>query len=155
MNDVRSFDQDPSETAEWINAYKSTLRASGSERAEYILKKLLNQARKNGVKIPIDLTTHYCNTIMVSDEARHPGDLAIEKRIRSLVRWNALAMVMRANRTGDDLGGHIATYQSAANLYEIGFNHFFKGLDHPEGHDFSISSNWPVKTLQITVNYKN
>ena len=135
MNDVRSFDQDPSETAEWINAYKSTLRASGSERAEYILKKLLNQAKKNGVKVPIDLTTHYCNTIMISDEARHPGDLAIEKRIRSLVRWNALAMVMRANRTGDDLGGHIATYQSAANLYEIGFNHFFKGLDHPEGHD--------------------
>jgi len=130
-----TIDQDPIETQEWLAAYESVLQHEGPERAAYLLNKLVARASQEGARLPVAMTTPYRNTIPVQSEARMPGDLFMERRIRSLVRWNALAMVMRANKTGDDLGGHISTYQSAATLYEVGFNYFWKGPDHPEGQD--------------------
>lgn len=130
-----TIDQDPIETQEWLEAYESVLQHEGAERAAYLLNQLVARASQEGARLPVAMTTPYRNTIPVQSEARMPGDLFMERRIRSLIRWNALAMVMRANKTGDDLGGHIATYQSAATLYEVGFNYFWKGPDHPEGQD--------------------
>ena len=130
-----TIDQDPIETQEWLEAYESVLQHEGAERAAFLLNQLVARASQEGARLPVAMTTPYRNTIPVQSEARMPGDLFMERRIRSLIRWNALAMVMRANKTGDDLGGHIATYQSAATLYEVGFNYFWKGPDHPEGQD--------------------
>ena len=130
-----TIDQDPIETQEWLEAYESVLQHEGPERAAYLLNKLVARASQEGARLPVAMTTPYRNTIPVQSEARMPGDLFMERRIRSLIRWNALAMVMRANKSGDDLGGHIATYQSAATMYEVGFNYFWKGPDHPEGQD--------------------
>ncbi|HBX27480.1 MAG TPA: pyruvate dehydrogenase (acetyl-transferring), homodimeric type, partial [Gammaproteobacteria bacterium] len=128
-------DQDPVETKEWLEAYESVLQHEGADRAAYLLNQLVARASQEGASLPVAMTTPYRNTIPVQNEARMPGDLFMERRIRSLIRWNALAMVMRANKSGDDLGGHIATYQSAATLYEVGFNYFWKGPDHPNGQD--------------------
>ena len=128
-------DQDPVETQEWLQAYESVLLLEGPDRAAYLLNQLVARSGKEGSNIPVAMTTPYRNTIPLQAEARMPGDLFMERRIRSLIRWNALAMVIRANKSGDDLGGHIATYQSAATLYEVGFNYFWKGPDHPEGQD--------------------
>ncbi|MDC1240685.1 pyruvate dehydrogenase (acetyl-transferring), homodimeric type [Litorivicinus sp.] len=128
-------DQDPVETQEWLQAYESVLLLEGPDRAAYLLNQLVARSGKEGSNIHIAMTTPYRNTIPLQAEARMPGDLFMERRIRSLIRWNALAMVIRANKSGDDLGGHIATYQSAATLYEVGFNYFWKGPDHPEGQD--------------------
>ena len=130
-----TVDQDPVETKEWLEAYESVLQHEGADRAAYLLNQLVARASQEGASLPVAMTTPYRNTIPVQNEARMPGDLFMERRIRSLIRWNALAMVMRANKSGDDLGGHIATYQSAATLYEVGFNYFWKGPDHPEGQD--------------------
>ena len=128
-------DQDPVETKEWLEAYESVLQHEGADRAAYLLNQLVARASQEDASLPVAMTTPYRNTIPVQNEARMPGDLFMERRIRSLIRWNALAMVMRANKSGDDLGGHIATYQSAATLYEVGFNYFWKGPDHPNGQD--------------------
>ena len=128
-------DVDPIETQEWVDSFESVLRQEGVERAGYLLKRLVDRSSQVGAQIPVALTTPYRNTLPSSEETPMPGDLFMERRIRSLVRWNALAMVMRAGKTGDELGGHIASYQSAATLYEIGFNYFWKGPDHPEGAD--------------------
>lgn len=130
-----TIDHDPVETKEWLEAYESVLQHEGADRAAYLLNQLVARASQEGASLPVAMTTPYRNTIPVQNEARMPGDLFMERRIRSLIRWNALAMVMRANKSGDDLGGHIATYQSAATLYEVGFNYFWKGPDHPEGQD--------------------
>jgi pyruvate dehydrogenase E1 component len=130
-----TVDQDPVETKEWLEAYESVLQHEGADRAAYLLNQLVARASQEGASLPVAMTTPYRNTIPVQKEARMPGDLFMERRIRSLIRWNALAMVMRANKSGDDLGGHIATYQSAATLYEVGFNYFWKGPDHSEGQD--------------------
>ena len=130
-----TVDQDPVETKEWLEAYESVLQHEGADRAAYLLNELVARASQEGASLPVAMTTPYRNTIPLQKEARMPGDLFMERRIRSLIRWNALAMVMRANKSGDDLGGHIATYQSAATLYEVGFNYFWKGPDHSEGQD--------------------
>ena len=134
-NTPMTIDHDPVETKEWLEAYESVLQHEGADRAAYLLNQLVARASQEGASLPVAMTTPYRNTIPVQNEARMPGDLFMERRIRSLIRWNALAMVMRANKSGDDLGGHIATYQSAATLYEVGFNYFWKGPDHPEGQD--------------------
>ncbi len=120
-------DTDNLETREWLDALESVIKYSGSERAAYLLSQLANKATQTGVRLPSAITTPYVNTIPSSDEKRIPGDLFIERKIRSLVRWNAMAMVMRANDNDDGLGGHISTFSSAATLYEVGFNHFFRG----------------------------
>lgn len=120
---------DALETREWLEALESVIRHNGSERASYLLAKLADAATQSGVTLPSAITTPYCNTILPRDEKLMPGDSKLERRIRSLTRWNALAMVMRANDNDDGLGGHIATFSSAATLYDVGLNHFFRGND--------------------------
>lgn len=126
---------DALETQEWIEALESVIRHGGSERAAYLLVQLANAATQSGVRLPSAITTPYRNTIPVKAEKEYPGDLQMERRIRSITRWNALAMVMRANDNSDALGGHISTFSSAALLYDIGFNHFFRGNDGEQPGD--------------------
>ena len=118
-------DIDPLETKEWLDAFHSLIRHGGSERASYVFQQLGQAAISERIDVPCGITTPYINTISLKDEPPLPGDDAIETRIRSLIRWNAMAMVMRANDNDEGLGGHIASFASAANLYDIGFNHFF------------------------------
>ena len=128
-------DEDAQETKEWMAAFESLLKREGPERAYYLLEKLTEAARTSGVNLK-NLTTPYKNTIRPENEPKLPGDQFIERRIRSMIRWNALAMVMRANMNNDDeLGGHISSYASSATLYEIGFNHFFKGQNEENAGD--------------------
>ncbi len=126
-------DIDALETREWMDALHAVIRHEGKERAAFLLKQLGDRATDAGVELPAAITTPYRNTIPVTAEKRMPGDLFMERRIRSLIRWNALAMVMRANDNDDGLGGHISSFSSAATLYDIGFNYFFRGPDgdHP------------------------
>jgi pyruvate dehydrogenase E1 component, homodimeric type len=118
---------DALETREWLDALESVIRHGGSERAAYLLAQLANAATQSGVKLPSAITTPYRNTIPLDQEQKLPGDIKLERRIRSLTRWNAMAMVMRANDNDEGLGGHISTFSSAATLYDVGFNHFFRG----------------------------
>jgi len=127
-------DLDPQETAEWIEAFDWLAEAKGPLRAAFILRKLLKRARMLGLGIE-PIQTPYINTISPEQEPEFPGDEAMEKRIRRIVRWNAMAMVSRANKHYPGIGGHLSTYASAAALYEVGFNHFFRGKNHPGGGD--------------------
>ena len=122
-----AHDKDPEETREWQDALEAVIAHEGPERAHFLLEKLIDQARRNGAYLPYSANTAYINTIPANKEKLSPGDQALESRIRSYVRWNALAMVVRANRKPGDLGGHIASFASAATLYDVGFNHFFRG----------------------------
>ncbi len=128
-------DIDPLETSEWQDALTSVIEREGEERAHFLLETLIDQARRSGTHIPYRPTTAYLNTIPAAHEPRSPGDAEIEWRIRSLIRWNALAMVVRANQISSELGGHIASYASAATLYDVGFNHFWRGSDAENGAD--------------------
>ena len=128
-------DSDPQETREWLDALASVLQREGPERAHFLLETLTEKARRSGAQIPFSANTAYVNTIPPHLEARSPGDHALEWKIRSIIRWNALAMVVNSNREHAGIGGHIATFQSAATLYDVGFNHFWKGADHPQGQD--------------------
>ncbi len=123
---VMPADPDPVETREWLDAFSSLIESGGRERATYLLRKLLDEARARRVPMPPVLNTPYCNSIALAEQPQFPGNLDIEARISALVRWNALAMVVRANRGAAELGGHIATYASIADLFEVGFNHFFR-----------------------------
>ncbi|MFT6340733.1 MAG: pyruvate dehydrogenase E1 component [Alcanivorax sp.] len=132
----RSFfdDMDPAETREWLEALESVVEREGPERAAWLLDTITNEAQEQGIR-RTDLNTPYLNTIAAKDEVPIPSDIFMERRVRSLVRWNALAMVMRANMDNDDeLGGHIASFASSATLYDVGFNHFFRApSDKNEG----------------------
>jgi pyruvate dehydrogenase E1 component len=123
----RLVDLDPRETAEWLEALDQIVEEAGSDRVNFLLDKLTERARDNGVEVPIRTTTDYVNTITPDREAPYPGDRALERRIKSLTRWNAMAMVAHQNKYDDGIGGHIATYASLATLLEVGFNHFFRG----------------------------
>ena len=123
-------DTDPQETREWLESIDAVIAHRGPERARYLLQKVHRHARANGVGLPLLRQTDYVNTIPPEDEPEFPGDEHIERRIRAYIRWNAAVMVTRAQRPGIGVGGHIATYASAASLYEVGFNHFFKGRDN-------------------------
>ena len=120
-------DVDPVETREWLDALHSTMEKEGVERAHYLIERLVDEMRRSGVHLPYTATTAYVNTIRKSDEAQMPGEPGLEHRIRSINRWNALAMVVRANKLSKELGGHLSSYASAATLYEVGFNHFWRG----------------------------
>jgi pyruvate dehydrogenase E1 component len=120
-------DQDPQETSEWLEAWNQILADEQPERAAYLLNLLSDRARAGGVKIPIHFNTPYSNTITPEEEVSYPGDLEIERRIKSIIRWNAMAMVVGQNKKDAGIGGHIATYASVATLMEVGFNHFFRG----------------------------
>jgi pyruvate dehydrogenase E1 component len=120
-------DVNPLETREWLDSLDYVLDSAGPLRAGRLMRQLEIHARKRGVKLPFTANTPYVNSIAADEQAPMPGSNEIERRIKSLVRWNALAMVVRANRLEDGIGGHISTYASAATLYEVGFNHFFRG----------------------------
>ena len=128
-------DIDPEETSEWVNSLDEMVDERGRERARYVMLRLLERAREQNVGVPALRSTDFINSIPPEREPWFPGNEAIERRIRSYIRWNAAVMVSRANRPGLGVGGHIATYQSAASLYEVGFNHFFRGKNHPGGGD--------------------
>ena len=120
-------DVDRQETAEWLESLDAVIDGQGKSRAHYLLARLMERAREKGASVPAMVTTDYINTIAPEQEPWFPGDEHIERRIRAYVRWNAVAMVDRANHRFDGLGGHLSTYASAASLYEVGFNHFFRG----------------------------
>jgi len=125
-------DEDPLETQEWVEAILSVLETQGADRAQYLLQRLSSKITETGGQLPYAINTPYRNTIPVANEARMPGDLFMERGIRSLIRWNAMAMVMRANLDDSTLGGHISSFQSSATLYDVGFNYFFRArnADH-------------------------
>ena len=128
-------DVDPAETAEWRDAFLALVATEGPARARFVLDQLANLARSPQVAWSPELVTPYVNTIAVDQQPAFPGDLAIEEKLASLMRWNALAMVARANMAYGELGGHIASYASAADLFEAGFNHFFRARDDKHGGD--------------------
>ncbi|TWI06864.1 pyruvate dehydrogenase (acetyl-transferring), homodimeric type [Aerolutibacter ruishenii] len=126
-------DLDPTETQEWVDSVQAVIARDGTDRAHQLLESVVEVTRRAGGHLPFSPTTDYINTIPPHLEAKSPGDHAMEQRIRSIIRWNAMAMVVRANRKPGDLGGHIASFASAATLYDVGFNHFWRGPegDHP------------------------
>jgi pyruvate dehydrogenase E1 component len=128
-------DIDPTETAEWQASFDAALEHAGPVRARYLMLKLLQRAHEKQIGLSSLRNTDYINTISPEHEPDFPGDEAIERRIRTYIRWNAAMLVHRAQRPGIGVGGHISTYASSASLYEVGFNHFFRGMDHPGGGD--------------------
>jgi len=135
LNIEQLVDTDPTESAEWRASFDAALKAAGPVRARYLMLNLLNHAQERNVGISALRTTDYINTIPPEHEAKFPGDEDLERKIRRINRWNAAMMVHRAQRPGVGVGGHISTYASSAALYEVGFNHFFRGQDHPGGGD--------------------
>ncbi|MCY7389813.1 MAG: pyruvate dehydrogenase (acetyl-transferring), homodimeric type, partial [Burkholderiales bacterium] len=128
-------DVDPQETREWIAALEGVLEAEGPARAHYLLEQLIEKARRSGAYLPYSANTAYINSIPPHAEDALPGDQEMEYRIRSLIRWNAVALVLRANKESSELGGHIASYQSASTLYDIGFDHFWHAPCATHGGD--------------------
>ena len=128
-------DLDPTETQEWLDALTAVINEEGPERAHFLIEQLIDLNRRSGGHLPYQATTAYLNTIPVGEEKKSPGNNDLEWRIRAIIRWNAMAMVVRANRRPGALGGHIASFASAATIYDVGFNHFFRGADHPSGGD--------------------
>ena len=129
------IDSDPQETQEWIESVDDALEEHGYERTRFLLEKLIDHAQTQGARLPFNTNTPYINTILPIQQPAYPGDRKTERTIKSIVRWNAMAMVSKANNKTPGIGGHISTYASAANLYEVAFNHFFKGSNHPSGPD--------------------
>ena len=128
-------DNDPQETQEWLDALESMIEVEGDKKAHYVLEKLIDMARRSGVNLPYSSNTAYVNTIPVDQQQRITGDQDIEHKIRSYIRWNAMAMVTKANLKPGAVGGHIASFASSATMYDVGFNHFFKGDNHGNGAD--------------------
>ena len=119
-------DLDPAETQEWLESIDSVLKTHGAERAHFLLERLIDYTRRSGAYLPFKPNTAYVNTIPTGQEPEYPGNRALERRIEAYIRWNALAMVVQANRMSSEYGGHIASYASSATLYEVGFNHFWR-----------------------------
>ena len=130
-----SEDLDSLETREWLDALDSVLEFEGGDRAGFLLDSLISAARRKGAPVPYSATTPYLNTIPLVREAPYPGDLEVERRIRAMIRWNAVAIVLRANKESSELGGHIASFQSAATLYDVGFAHFWHAPSSDHGGD--------------------
>jgi pyruvate dehydrogenase E1 component len=135
MSEVKNFDVDALETKEWLQALESVVKEEGVERAQFLLEQVLEQARLDGVDMPTGITTNYVNTIPAEQEPAYPGDVNLERRIRSIVRWNAIMIVLRASKKDLELGGHMASYQSSAAFYEMCFNHFFRAPNEVDGGD--------------------
>ncbi len=133
LQDLLDQDLDPTETQEWTDALRAVIAADGPERAHFLLQRMVDHTRQAGAHLPFAPTTEYINSIPAAFEAKSPGDAAMEWRIRSIIRWNAMAMVVRANRKPGELGGHIASFASSATLYDVGFNHFWRApsTEHP------------------------
>ena len=128
-------DIDPIETKEWLDSLSAVILKDGSDRAYYLVKKLIDETYKEGSNKPLTRNTPYINTIASENEVKSPGDQNIERKIRSLIRWNAAAMVVKANKKNPELGGHIGTFASAATLYDVGMNHFWRAKNNKFGGD--------------------
>ena len=141
LNDILNQDLDPVETREWSESLDAVIRADGPERAHYLLERMVEATRRARGHLPFSPTTEALKTIPTHLEAKMPGDPTMEWRIRCLIRWNAMAMVVRANRKPGDLGGHIASFASSATLYDVGFNHFWRAPseNHPDRSAISHS----------------
>ncbi|WP_105902265.1 pyruvate dehydrogenase (acetyl-transferring), homodimeric type [Vibrio gangliei] len=135
MSEVMNNDVDALETQEWLAALESVVREEGVERAQYLLEQVLDKARLDGVDMPTGINTNYINTIPAAQEPAYPGDTTLERRIRSIIRWNAIMIVLRASKKDLELGGHMASYQSSAAFYEVCFNHFFRAPNEKDGGD--------------------
>ena len=136
MTSFNPFDDiDPVETGEWLESIDSVLGRHGPERAHFLLNKMIDFARRSGAYLPYSPNTAYLNTIAPGRQPEYPGDRALERRIEAYIRWNAIAMVLRANRESTEFGGHISSYASSATLYEVGFNHFWRGASAEHGGD--------------------
>jgi len=134
MKDIKDIlDIDPLETQDWLDSLSALIDEKGLNRAHYIIEKLINHSRSQGIKIPYSANTEYTNTISLAKQEPYPGNRLLERRIKSIIRWNAMAMVVRANRNKHGIGGHISSFASSATLYEVGFNHFFKGQEKNNG----------------------
>lgn len=131
-------DSDELETQEWLDALESVIEREGPERAHYLLERMIDKSRRSGANLPYQANTEYVNTIPTNLETLNPGNHELEQRIRSMIRWNATAMVLRANRNNSGLGGHLASFASAATLYDVGFNHFFHGPTPDHGGDLIL-----------------
>ena len=129
-------DVDREETREWLESLEHTLRTYGPDRVRFLIDQLEQYAHSRGAVVPFSANTPYINTIHVSDQPPYPGSREIERRIKSIIRWNAMAMVTRANNENPGIGGHISTYASAATLYEVGFNHFWRAPQNSHPGDF-------------------
>jgi len=134
MPSTEQQDRDPQETREWLDALDAVLEKEGTERAHYLIQKLIDEARRAGTLLPFSATTDYINTIPLEKQVKFPGDLNIEQRIHSYTRWNAMAMVVRANKH-TNVGGHLSSFASAATLYDVGYNHFWRGTSEQHGGD--------------------
>jgi pyruvate dehydrogenase E1 component len=136
MSDFSRFDDiDPTETREWLESIDSVLGQHGPERAHYLLNQMIDYARRSGAYLPYSPNTAYLNTIATGRQPEYPGDRSIERRIEAYIRWNAMAMVVQANRVSTEFGGHISSYASSATLYEVGFNHFWRAETESQGGD--------------------
>ncbi len=126
-------DLDPVETREWLESIDSVLKTHGAERAHFLLERLIDYTRRSGTYLPFKPNTAYVNSIPTGREPEYPGNRALERRIEAYIRWNALAMVLQANRISAEYGGHLSSYASSATLYEVGFNHFWRAASetHP------------------------
>ena len=132
---LNGADIDPTETQEWMDSLSAVISKDGSDRAHFLLKKLIDETYKEGINKPLTRNTPYINTISPENEIKSPGDQNIERKIRSLIRWNAAAMVVKANKKNPELGGHIGTFASAATLYDVGMNHFWRAKNNKFGGD--------------------
>ena len=129
-------DSDPQETGEWLDSLEYVLSQHGVERATYLFERLRDRLGERGAQVAQSVNTPYINTIPASQQPPYPGNLELERRIRSLVRWNAMAMVVKANQQRPGIGGHISTFASAATLYAVALPHFFRGKAGPQGGDY-------------------
>ncbi|HEX7061993.1 MAG TPA: pyruvate dehydrogenase (acetyl-transferring), homodimeric type [Woeseiaceae bacterium] len=136
MTEYRRFDDiDPTETREWLESIDSVLQTHGPDRAHFLLNQMIDFARRSGAYLPYSPNTAYLNTISPGRQPEYPGDRSLERRIESYIRWNAMAMVVQANKLSSGIGGHIASYASSATLYEVGFNHFWRAANEKRGGD--------------------
>lgn len=135
MSEVIKHDVDALETQEWLQALESVVKEEGVERAQFLLEQVLDKARLDGVDMPTGITTNYINTIPADQEPAYPGDTTLERRIRAIIRWNAVMIVLRASKKDLELGGHMASFQSSAAFYETCFNHFFRAPNEKDGGD--------------------
>jgi len=124
---AQAIDMDPAETEEWLESLEFVINSKGHERAKYLLAILEQRAKLSGVDLPMAANTPYINTIPRDKQPAYPGNREIERRVKSIIRWNAMAMVVRANKNFEGLGGHISSFASSATLYDVAFNHFFRG----------------------------
>lgn len=134
-SNIPTPDIDPEETKDWLDSLDSVLRVHGPDRAHQLLSRMIDHARRSGAYLPYTPNTAYTNSIPVHLQPEYPGDKTIERRIEAFIRWNAMVMVVKANKISSEYGGHIASYASSATLYEIGFNHFWRAQTKDFGGD--------------------